>query len=74
MEPNLQAIIRRTLAEAQAARKDYLTQTEEAVRAVVQTFPEMTASEAPSLRTQLKKLPFRQDSSLPQTVWPALIR
>ncbi len=46
MEPNLQAIVRRALAEAQAAGKDYLTQTEEAVRAVMQAFPEMTASGA----------------------------
>ncbi len=39
------AIIRRALAEAQAAGKDHLTQTEEAVRAVLEAFPEMTASD-----------------------------
>ncbi len=43
---NLETIIRRALAEAQVADKDYLTQTEEAVRAVVQAFPDMTASDA----------------------------
>ncbi len=36
----------REFAEAQAAGKDHLTQTEEAVRAVVQAFPKMTASDA----------------------------
>ena len=46
MEPNLIATIRRAPSEAQAAGKDYLTQTEEAVKAVLQTFPDMTASEA----------------------------
>ncbi len=46
MDTDLDNVIRRTLAEAQAARKDYLTQTEVAVRAVVQAFPDMTASEA----------------------------
>jgi hypothetical protein len=46
MEPNLQAIIRRALAEARAEGKDYLTQTEETVRAVLQAFPEMNPSQA----------------------------
>ncbi len=36
----------REFAEAQAAGKDHLTQTEEAVRAVMQAFPEMTALDA----------------------------
>ena len=39
-EPEVQA------CEAQAARKDYLTQTEEAVRAVLEAFPDMNASQA----------------------------
>ena len=43
---NLKTIIRRALVESQAARKDYLTQTEEAVRAIQQAFPDLTASEA----------------------------
>lgn len=46
MDTDLDNVIRRTLAEAQAAGKDYLTQTEEVVRAVLQAFPEMTASDA----------------------------
>ncbi len=46
MDTNLQAIIRRALAEAQAAGKDYLTQTEEAVRAMLRAFPDMTGSDA----------------------------
>ncbi len=55
MEPNLQAIIRRALAEAQAAGKDHLTQTEEAVRAVLQTRPDMTASEALVLVNRVRR-------------------
>ena len=46
MDRDLEAIIRRALAEARAAGKDHLTQTEGAVRAVLQAFPDMTASDA----------------------------
>ena len=46
MEKELTAVIRRALAEARAAGADYLTQTELTVRAVLQAFPEMTASQA----------------------------
>ena len=46
MEPDLQAIVRLALAEAQAVGKDHLTQTEEAVRALVQAFPDVTTSDA----------------------------
>jgi hypothetical protein len=46
MEKDLTAIIRRALAKARAEGKDYLTQTEEVVRAVLREFPEMTASQA----------------------------
>ncbi len=46
MHPDLKPLIRRALAEARAAGKGHLTQTEVAVRAVVQAFPDMTASEA----------------------------
>ena len=52
MDTDLDNVIRRTLAEAQAAEKDYLTQTEEVVRAVLQAFPEMTASDDELLREQ----------------------
>ncbi len=45
-DDHLDPFIRRTRAESQAVGKDHLTQTEEAVRAVVQAFPKMTASDA----------------------------
>ncbi len=45
MDRNLEPLIRRALAEARPAGKDYLMQTEEAVRAVVQAYPDMTASD-----------------------------
>ena len=54
-EPDLQAIIRRALAEAQAAGKDYLTQTEETVRAVIQAFPDITASDALAQVNRLRR-------------------
>ncbi len=43
---DIENVIPRTLAEVRAAGKDHLTQTEEAVRAVLQTRSDMTASEA----------------------------
>ena len=46
MTPEVENIIRQALATAQAAGKDYLTQTEEAVRAVLHACPDMTASDA----------------------------
>ena len=46
MDPDLENVIRQALADAQAAGRDYLTQTEAAVRAVLQVRPDMTASEA----------------------------
>ncbi len=46
MDPDLDTVIREALEDARAAGKDYLTQTEEAVRAVRQVRPDMTASEA----------------------------
>ena len=55
MEANLQAIIHRVLAEAQATGKDYLTQTEETVRAVLQALPEMTASDALAQVNRLRR-------------------
>ena len=45
MESNLKAIVRPDLAEARVAGKNHLTQTEEVVRAVLQAFPDMTASD-----------------------------
>ena len=46
MDPDLENVIRQTLADAQAAGKDYLSQTELAVRAVQRARPDMTASDA----------------------------
>ncbi len=46
MESYLESVIRRALASAKAEGKDYVGQTEEAVRAVIQARPDMTASEA----------------------------
>ena len=46
MDPALENVIRQALADARAAGKDHLTQTELAVRAVLKARPDMTASEA----------------------------
>ncbi len=46
MTSDLKTVIRKALADARAAGKDYLTQTELAVRAVRQVRPDMTAPEA----------------------------
>ncbi len=46
MDPDLEKVIRQALADAKDAGKDYLSQTELAVRAVQQARPDMTASDA----------------------------
>jgi len=48
MDPDLENVIRQTLADALAAGGDYLSlsQIQEAVRAVQQARPDMTASDA----------------------------
>ena len=46
MDPGFENVIRQALADAEAAGRDYLGQTEEAVRAVLQARPNMTASDA----------------------------
>ncbi len=46
LDPDLDTVIRQALADARAAGKDHLTQTELAVRAVLNARPDMTASEA----------------------------
>ena len=48
MDLDLENVIRQALADAKAAGKDYLSlsQTQEAVRAVQQARPDMTASDA----------------------------
>ena len=46
MDPDIENVIRQALADAQAAGKDYLSQTELAVQAVQRVRPDMTASDA----------------------------
>ena len=46
MDPDLENVIRQALADAKAAGKDHLSQTELAVRAVLCARFDMTASEA----------------------------
>ena len=46
MTSDIKIAIRNALADARAAGKDHVTQTEEAVRAVLKVRPDMTASEA----------------------------
>ena len=55
MEPYLESVIRRALARAKAEGKDNVGQTEEAVRAVMQAFPEMTASDALAQVNRLRR-------------------
>ncbi len=45
MDAGLENVIRRALADARAAGRDYLTQTEEAGRAGHEARPDLTASE-----------------------------
>ena len=45
MTSDLKTVIRKALADARAAGKDYLTQTELALRAVRQVRPDMSASD-----------------------------
>ena len=46
MDKSIERIIRRVLEEARERGRDHLAQTEEAVRAVCQARPDMTASDA----------------------------
>jgi hypothetical protein len=46
MDPDLENVIRQVLADAQAAGRDHLSQTELAVQAVQRARPDMTASDA----------------------------
>ncbi len=46
MELDLDTVVRQAFADARAAGKDHLTQTEEAVRAVLKVRPDMTTPEA----------------------------
>ncbi len=46
MDPDLENVIRQVLADAKAAGRDHVAQTEQAVRAVLQARPDMTTSDA----------------------------
>ncbi len=46
MDQNLRRVIQQTLEDARVAGRDHLTQTELAVRAVLQVRPDMTAPAA----------------------------
>ncbi len=46
MDSDLENVIRQALADAEAAGRDRVAQTEQAVRAVLQARPDMTASDA----------------------------
>lgn len=46
MDLDLERVTRQALADAEATSRDYLTQTEEAVSAVLRVQPDMTASDA----------------------------
>ncbi len=46
MDPDLENVIQQALADALAAGRDQMSQTELAVRAVQRARPDMTASEA----------------------------
>jgi hypothetical protein len=46
MDPDLERVIRQALADARAAGRDYLGETETAVQAVLRVRPGMTGSEA----------------------------
>ncbi len=50
MDPELENVIRQALEDAQAAGRDYLTQTETAVMAVLQARPDMTFGGCPPHR------------------------
>ena len=55
MDRDLEDVIRRALAESQAAGKDHLTLTEEAVRTVLQVFPDMKAPDALAQVNRLRR-------------------
>ena len=54
MDPELDNIIRQALADAQAAGRDYLSQTEETIQAAAR--PGMTASGALSAVNRVRRL------------------
>ena len=56
MDPELENISRQALADAQAAGRDYLSQTEEAIQAVRLARPRMTALGALSAVNRVQRL------------------
>ncbi len=46
MDPDLENVLRQALADAEAAGRDRVAQTEQAVSVVLQARPDMTASDA----------------------------
>ena len=56
MDADLETVIRQALADARAAGRDHLTQTELAVRAVLKARPDMTASEALTAAELVRRL------------------
>ncbi len=50
MDKSIERIIRRVLEETRAKGRDHLTQTEEAVRAVREARPDLTASDGGFLK------------------------
>ena len=46
MDPDLENVIRQALADAKAASRDHVAQTEHAVRTVLQARPDMIVTEA----------------------------
>ena len=56
MDPELDNIIRQALADAQAAGRDYLSQTEEAIQAVRLARPRMTTLGALSAVNRVRRL------------------
>jgi hypothetical protein len=55
MDKSVERIIRRALEDARAASRDYLTQTEEAVRAGHEARPDLTASEVLAIVRRLQQ-------------------
>ncbi len=56
MDPELDNIIRQALADAQAAGRDYLSQTEKAIQAVRLARPGMTTLRALSYVNRVRRL------------------
>jgi hypothetical protein len=67
MDKSIERIIRRTLKDARAKGRDHLTQTELAVRAVLEARPDMTASDALAAVELVRRITGLPDASTPWT-------